>query len=440
MLRSIFNLFLVFIICITASGIPVNVDAFDFSLPLPSTHTSISYVTDLNTESLENPSTIQFEIHGVKPLEITYESDQQLSLEIFQNDQQLSTLNGDSLIIASNATSSAIEDKLVYKIDISQQKLNLPNGQYIFHVRSLAKEIQKANPLILNVSYISIAKYIPANNSLAQGTMALHLGFADSEAYQYLIPVTRVVPYDRAVLRTVINQLRISPDATLGLAALPVPEVKKLSVAKDLLTINWATNAEQGIQGSSVSSLATESIVQSLTAVSGINRVKFLLDGKESDELFHGVGTRTIFTADKAPKVYLAYDSHKDRMLLVPYPMQSKDRDTLIQEVFMSLKTAEVQGTPATNLKATLPNGIDLLDHSVQNKVLTLNLSKVFLDSHSNRIDLQRMMIDAILYSFTSIDGIDSVQIKVEGNAVDSFAGINLSQAIKKPLFINPEK
>ncbi|WP_273225262.1 GerMN domain-containing protein [Geosporobacter ferrireducens] len=439
MLRSIFNLFLVFIICITASGIPVNVDAFDFSLPLPSTNTSISYVTNLNTDSLENPSTIQLEIHGITPMELTYEGDQRLLLEVFQDNQQIANINGNDLIIETNELSSAVEENLEYTLDISQQKLNLPNGNYVFHIRSLAQELKKAKPFILNVSYVSIAKYIPASNSIAQGTMALHLGFTDSD-YQYLIPVTRVVPYDRAVLRTVIDQLRTGPDPALGLTGLPVPEVKKLSVTKDLLTVNWTADAVQAAQGSSVASLASDGIIQSLTAVSGINRIKFLVDGKESDELFHGVGTRTIFTADKAPKIYLAYDNQKDRMLLVPYRMQSKDRDTLVQEVFTGLKTAEVQGTAAINLKAVLPSQIELLDFAVHNKVLALNLSKEFLDAHPSRTDLQRMIIDAILYSFTSIDGIDKVQIKVEGNAVDSFASISLSQAIKRPLFINPER
>lgn len=440
MLRSVFNLFLVFIICITASGIPVNVDAYNFSIPLPSTNSSISYVTDLNSNRLENPSTVQFEIHGVKPTDLTYEGEQRLSIEIFQDNQQIAVMDGNRLITASNETSSAMEEKLVYTIDLSQQKLNLSNGQYVFHIRSLAEQAKKVKPLILNVSYISIAKYIPAVNDLAKGTMALNLHFAESDQYNYLVPITRIVPYDRAVLRTVIDQLRKGPDQSLGLAALPVPEVKKLSVSKDLLTINWSANAVQAVQGSSIAALSADSLIESLTSISGIHRVKFLVDGKESDELFHGIGTRTIFTASKAPKTYLAYDNQKERMMLVPYPMQSKDRNVLIQEMFSGLKTAEVQGTAVLNLKPPMPDKIELLDFTVQNKVLMLNLNKEFLSAYPNRVDLQRMMIDAMAYSFTSIDGIDRIQIKVDGNAVESFGEINLSQAIKRPLFINPEK
>lgn len=439
MLRSVFNLFLIFIVCITASGIPVNVDAFDFSLSLPSTNTSISYVTNLNTDSLENPSTIQFKVYGIPSAELTFEDDQRLLLEVFQDNQQIATINGNDLITEISELSSAIEENLTYTLDLSRQKLNLSNGNYVFHIQSLAQELKQVKPLILNVSYISTAKYIPAANGVPQGTMALHLGFTDSN-YQYLIPVTRIVPYDRAVLRTVIDQLRIGPDADLGLTALPIPEVKKLSVTKDRLTINWTADAVQVAQGSSLGGIVSDSLIQSLTSVSGINRIKFLVDGKESDELFHGVGTRTIFTADKTPKTYLGYGTQKDRILLVPYPMQFKDRDTLIQEVFEALKSTKVQGTAATNLKEVLPSEIELLDFTVQNKILTLNFNKEFLDAHPNRSDLQRMMIDAILYSFTSIDGINKVQIKIEGNTVDSFAEISLSQPIKRPLFINPEK
>lgn len=438
MVRAIFNLFLVVIICITASGIPVNVDAFDFSLPLPSMNTSISYVMDLETDTLENPSTIDLRVQGIPINELTYENDQRLQLEVFQDNQLIASFDEKTLVTSTNEVSSAVEDVLIYTLDISQAKLDLPNGSYIFHIRSMAKEAENLKPVELKVSYLTLSKYVPAAHILPKNMMALSLFFPDNNV-QYLVPITRVVGHERAVLRKIIDELRAGPSEGMGLGTLPIPQIKQLSVNRDLFTINWTNDGSQTSQGSSIAALTADSLVQSLTSVSGISRIKFLVNGKDSDELFHGVGTREIFSGDIGPKVYLAYDNYDERMFLVPHSLVQKDRDALVQEIFNSLKTAQSSEGALLGLHPVIPSNVELLNTVYHNKTLTLNFDKDFLSIYPDRVDLQRMVVDSIFFSFTSLQDIDQVLLTVEGNAISSFGNINLSQPIKGPFYINPE-
>ncbi len=53
------------------------------------------------------------------------------------------------------------------------------------------------------------------------------------------------------------------------------------------------------------------------------------------------------------------------------------------------------------------------------------------------------MMIESFIYTFTSIPGVDSIKITVNGenlkNFVDFADGRNLTGALYPPAFINPE-
>ena len=59
-----------------------------------------------------------------------------------------------------------------------------------------------------------------------------------------------------------------------------------------------------------------------------------------------------------------------------------------------------------------IPTGTSILDIKLENKILTINFSKELLDISSK---YEESMIESIVYTLTSIDGIDKVNIQVEG-------------------------
>lgn len=66
--------------------------------------------------------------------------------------------------------------------------------------------------------------------------------------------------------------------------------------------------------------------------------------------------------------------------------------------------------------RSILPSGTEVLDVKLENKVLTINFSKELLDINALYED---KMIESIIYTLTSIEGIDEVIINVEGKKLE---------------------
>ena len=65
--------------------------------------------------------------------------------------------------------------------------------------------------------------------------------------------------------------------------------------------------------------------------------------------------------------------------------------------------------------RSIIPSGTEVKNLSLDNKVLTINFSRELLDIHSK---YEEKMIEAIVYTLTSIDGNDKVVIQVEGEVL----------------------
>ena len=66
--------------------------------------------------------------------------------------------------------------------------------------------------------------------------------------------------------------------------------------------------------------------------------------------------------------------------------------------------------------RSIIPPDVSILNIELKDKILTIDFSKALLDVNSND---EEKMIEAIVYTLTSIDGIDKVIIKVEGEVLD---------------------
>ena len=85
-----------------------------------------------------------------------------------------------------------------------------------------------------------------------------------------------------------------------------------------------------------------------------------------------------------------------------------------------------------------VPSGTEVLGVSLGNKVLTINFSRELLDINEKYED---KMIESIIYSLTSIDGIDKVVIQVEGEVLSRLpnSGKTLPTSLDKSYGINKD-
>lgn len=86
--------------------------------------------------------------------------------------------------------------------------------------------------------------------------------------------------------------------------------------------------------------------------------------------------------------------------------------------------------------RSVIPSGTEIIDLKLENKVLTINFSKELLDINK---EYEEKMIESIVYTLTSIDGIDKVIIQVEGKELDKLPNSNkkLPTSLDKSYGIN---
>lgn len=86
--------------------------------------------------------------------------------------------------------------------------------------------------------------------------------------------------------------------------------------------------------------------------------------------------------------------------------------------------------------KPIIPKGTKLLYFKVNDDILTLNFSKKFLSINS---DDEKKLISSLVYTYTSIEGINKISIYVEGNLLEKLPNSNekIPQIIDKSYGIN---
>ncbi len=85
--------------------------------------------------------------------------------------------------------------------------------------------------------------------------------------------------------------------------------------------------------------------------------------------------------------------------------------------------------------RSIIPPGTTVKNVSLENKILVIDFSKELLDINKNE---EEKMLEAIIYTLTSIDGIDKVIIKVEGEVLDKLpSGTNVPTVLDRSYGIN---
>lgn len=92
-----------------------------------------------------------------------------------------------------------------------------------------------------------------------------------------------------------------------------------------------------------------------------------------------------------------------------------------LEELAKDLLEGLVVGGTKNNIipngfRSIIPPDVTIKDLKLQEGVLTINFSKELLDINEKD---ENKMLEAIIYTLTSIDGIDKVIIKVEGEVLN---------------------
>jgi spore germination protein GerM len=457
MSKGIVSIILILIIAFSLSFIPLNNDLIDFAFlddllekarrtddePLveepDSFEYSLSFMND--TQVYENPDMVEILLWTD---DLSHIFDLSFSLEVLQDDARVKRVNDESVQISSENLSTETQQQIRMTIDLSKRNLEIPTGAYTFKITSNDENLS-ASPLVGTLNYIDEYDYVGASNVIPSNEMALTLYFAD-HGMMYLIPVTRLIPTGEGLIRSTINNLYEGPSDASGLYQGDIaPWSPSAYLHDDILDLHYNSSAlDPYNQGSTSAYFAINSIVNTMTAIPYIGSVQFYVNDRipTGGEYFHGSVLDEPQKPLGWPSPYLGHVSSTGKVFLVPVEVY----DLQVEDVFNSLKANPTDpDDPLGYLKSRntiacpLPMAAEFNTLEVSDGIVHLDLEGASLSAYGAMDSNYQMMIDALIYSYTSFDEINALKLTINGESPSDYHGVDLSTPLEPKTYINME-
>ncbi|MFW5647858.1 MAG: GerMN domain-containing protein [Candidatus Alkaliphilus sp. MAG34] len=451
MFRGIKNIFIILLIGVLASGIPIYINRININALIPDAISDRNVVAVTTEQNVISSDHVQIKL-GFSPktkknyFNFFFEESDPFTVELLSNNEQISNLPPDKLISSNNYKAMEFYNNDVQYVtfEFEQKKLDLPDGSYNLKIipNIKDKKIDIADHEF-HINFNTDGSYVQAIPSVKSGEMALTLYFPDNE-FNHLIPITRVVRANTYPLTTTIRNIEQGPDESLGLPTIsPIPIGSSAGRVGDTVHVRLPRNISEFDHGSTKATTAINSFVRSLTSSSGVSKVQFRLTGQYSNDPFHGIDMNEPFFPTNKPEIYTAYITDTDRFLLVPIPLDifgDRYNSGDIETIFNLMKFKALPKVYNAKRHPIVPSNIELLDYSINNKKLTLIFNEDFIKTYEHNPNRHVMMVDGIVFTFMSLENIDSVNIKIEPDSTGSSRRQLLNYDFTMPTHINPEK
>lgn len=340
------------------------------------------------------------------------------------------------------------DNPIITTLDISQKNLGIDDGTYKFVFNSNLISEPEKSALSVNVKYDTAGSYYPSVNVAPTGTKGLTLYFA-SENADTLIPVTRFVVEDKSITRMAIEQLQNGPLNSSMTSV--IKDVTNITYNTGNVVIDIPSSYTEYNNGSTGALLAYNSFIKTVFDVDRywpIYNVTFTVDRKNVETYFHGLSREAINSLPNNERNYLLYMAYKadGRYYLFDYGVDIQNSEIMANDT-IELKAQKLfdaySDLEITYGIKTVPEKVTLKSAKAQGAMLILDFNGEFLNVYKDKVDLKQMMIESLTYTFTSIPGVDSIKITVNGedlkNFVDFADGRDLTKALYPFEFINPE-
>lgn len=261
----------------------------------------------------------------------------------------------------------------------------------------------------------------------------------------YLVPVMCSVPMEDGIAKATLSMMVQSTGndmqaARLGLRTV-LPENTKidLDIANGLARIDLSREVLQ-LPDAAAESNMVSAVVGALTEFDTVKEVEFLIGGQKLEKLPNGTNVSGRFTRgninpEMAEDVMGAANTHPVTLyfpseagaVVVPVTRMvysAPDLDTAVLELTKGPSSV-------CSLENVLPAGCGLIDVKVENGVAKLNFTKEFAELALNS-DGGRIALKALVLTCTQFDGVNSVEIYVEGEKYDPGKG-----TLSVPTFAN---
>lgn len=261
----------------------------------------------------------------------------------------------------------------------------------------------------------------------------------------YLVPVMCTVPMEDGIAKATLGMMvkNVGNDmqaARLGLrTVLPENTAIELDIAGGLARIDLSEEV-LNLPDAAAEQNMVSAIVGALTEFDTVQEVEFLIGGQRLEKLPHGTSVagrfgRSDINLEMADEAMSVSDGKRVKLY---FPSEAGAVVVPVTRLVYSqpdINTAVVElakgPSNAGALEEVLPAGCGLIDVTVENGTAKLNFTKEFAEIalHS---DGGRMALKALVLTCTQFEGVNAVEIYVEGEKYDPGAG-----TLSVPTFAN---
>ncbi|MBR3928868.1 MAG: GerMN domain-containing protein [Clostridia bacterium] len=258
----------------------------------------------------------------------------------------------------------------------------------------------------------------------------------------YLVPVMRTIGAEEGIARATLNLMVKSvyndmEAARMGLrCVIPENTTFDLDISGGVARLDMSKEALNSPDAVSEYNMVS-AIVQTLTDFPTVEKVRFLIDGKEKERLTYGTSISGEFSrgymnlestslTDAADTVTLYFTGDSPSMI-VPVTRAVYGRGD-IQTAVMELVNGPSSMSP---LNGVIPSGCGLRSVKVVDGVAQVDFTREFI-SIAEETDGGRLALRALVLTCMQFDGVKSVKVFVEGEEYDTGAG-----TLAAPTFIN---
>ena len=291
-------------------------------------------------------------------------------------------------------------------------------------------------PVPTDASAATNANAANADSTAAEkaATMSTVVYYQDN--YGYLVPVMCTIPYEDGVAKATLNKMIQSPENDMQAARLGLKTVLPEGTTIDLDISDGLARIDLGKEVLNMADAAAESnmiaaIVQALTEFESVERVEFLVGGQKLDKLTHGTDISGTFERGEInlETSVSTINSGELKPVTLYFPCESSS--VVVPVTRMVYANADVntavlelaKGPSAQSpLESALPAGCGLIDVQLVDGVAKVNFTKEFANLVQNS-DGGRLALKALVLTCTQFDGVNSVQILVEGEPYDPGQG-----------------
>lgn len=282
-------------------------------------------------------------------------------------------------------------------------------------------------------SEVSAAPVSAVKNAVQQVDTVVYY----QDNYGYLVPVMCQVPFEDGIAKATLSKMVQSAAndmqaARLGLrTVIPEGVELELDISGGKARIDLKYEGELEFADAAAESNMVNAIVQALTEFDSVETVEFLFNGQKKEKLPHGTDVSGKFTrgsinpeAESLP----TSASASSKALTLYFPGESSSVVVPVTRMVYSdadIETAVLEmtrGPMSDALTSAIPEGCGLIGVEVENGVAKLDFTREFMQI-VNDIDGGRLALKALAVTCTQFEGVESVEIYVEGEKWDTGIG-----------------